>query len=286
MDGSYFCNPRHTELFISVRSVVRISWPSYQCLCRLHPQTATLCLQLDHLFRLRRYPIAASECVKVLQVCVCVILTESIRIQSCLTPLVTLNISCSASSGVTVRSAVSLLVCPSLSPQELCTSQSSSSALTGQRPHLRLCRFVQVCLHTLIPTRSLARDRESNIFTSASRACHCHVNGRVPLPVNNTVQMEDSQMSVACTRINDETPSPSLIGNEKETNVFNSGFNKPDGASLDKITDESHVVTPAVLENRINVTTGRSQLGFHTHPGQERAELLCNDTRLGAFVII
>ena len=213
-------------------------------------------------------------------VCVCVILTESIQIQSCLTPLVTLNISCSASSGVTVRSAVSLLACPSLSPQELCTSQSSSCALTGQRPHLRLCRFVQVCLHTLIPTRSLARDRESNIFTSASRACHCHVNGRVPLPVNN-----GPQMSVACTRINDETQSPSLIGNEKETNVFNSGFNKPDGASLDKITDESHVVTLAVLENRINATTGRSQLGFHTHPGQERAELLSNDTRLGAFVI-
>ena len=35
-----------------------------------HPQTATLYLELVHAFCFRRYPIAASECVKVLQNCV------------------------------------------------------------------------------------------------------------------------------------------------------------------------------------------------------------------------
>ena len=36
-----------------------------------HPQTATLYLELVHAFCFRRYPLAASECVKVLQNCVC-----------------------------------------------------------------------------------------------------------------------------------------------------------------------------------------------------------------------
>ena len=41
---------RDRECFALVWSVVRISWPSQQCLCQLHPQTATLHLKLDHGF--------------------------------------------------------------------------------------------------------------------------------------------------------------------------------------------------------------------------------------------
>ena len=62
-------------------------------------------------------------------------------------------------------------------------------------------------------------------------------------------------MSVACTRINNEPLSPSLLGNQKETNVFSSRFNKTDGTIFHQITDKTHAVAPAVLEDWINVTT-------------------------------
>ena len=54
--------------------------------------------------------------------------------------------------------------------------------------------------------------------------------------------MEDSKMSVACTRINNEPLSPSLLGNETETNALDSRFNEPDGTNFHQITDETHLV--------------------------------------------
>ena len=47
--------------------------------------------------------------------------------------------------------------------------------------------------------------------------------------------MEVKEKKIACTRLNHEPLSTSLLDNEKETNVFNSRFNKPEGASLDQI---------------------------------------------------
>ena len=44
--------------------------------------------------------------------------------------------------------------------------------------------------------------------------------------------MEVYKMSVACTSINNEYLSRSLLGNKKETNVFNRSLNKPDGTSF------------------------------------------------------
>ena len=66
-------------------------------------------------------------------------------------------------------------------------------------------------------------------------------------------------MSVACTSINDKSLSACLLGNKKETTVFNSILNEPDGTFFYQIPDETHIVTPAVLEDRINITTGRFQ---------------------------
>ena len=43
--------------------------------------------------------------------------------------------------------------------------------------------------------------------------------------------------------------------------MFNSRFNKPDGTSLHKITNETHLMTLA--GDWINVTTGQPQRGFH-----------------------
>ena len=48
----------------------------------------------------------------------------------------------------------------------------------------------------------------------------------------------------------------------KKTNVFNSRFNKPDGSNKNQIANETHVLSPAVLENCINISTDRSQPGF------------------------
>ena len=62
------------------------------------------------------------------------------------------------------------------------------------------------------------------------------------------------KMSVACTRINDELCS--LLGNEKETDVFHSRLDKPDGTSFHQITDKTYVVTPTVLETDRLVPAG------------------------------
>ena len=70
-------------------------------------------------------------------------------------------------------------------------------------------------------------------------------------------------MSIACTRINNEPLSTSLLGDDKEPNVFNSIFHKKDGASLHQVTNETHVVTLAVLEKWIKIPTSLSQPGFH-----------------------
>ena len=69
--------------------------------------------------------------------------------------------------------------------------------------------------------------------------------------------------SFACTRIKNKPLTSSLLGKEKETNVFNSILNKPDGNqfSPDQRT-KHHIATPAVLEDWINVTTIQSQMGL------------------------
>ena len=66
----------------------------------------------------------------------------------------------------------------------------------------------------------------------------------------------------AGTRISGGPLSTSLLGNETETNLLNSIFNKPDDSSFNEIANETHVVSPAVLENRVNVTDGPCQPGF------------------------
>ena len=63
-----------------------------------------------------------------------------------------------------------------------------------------------------------------------------------------------------------------VLGNEKEANVFSSRFNKPDGTSLHQITDKTHVVTSAVLENRIDVTNGRAQTRFQRQQPRKQDE--------------
>ena len=78
-------------------------------------------------------------------------------------------------------------------------------------------------------------------------------------PCEKRSRWKIQKMLVAFTRINDEPLSPSLLGHELETNGLNSRFNKP---SLHQITNQAQVVTPAVLENWINVTTGWSQRSF------------------------
>ena len=57
--------------------------------------------------------------------------------------------------------------------------------------------------------------------------------------------------------------APTLLGNEKETNVFDSRFNKIDRASFNQIANETNIVSSTVLENWINVTAGRSQPSLH-----------------------
>ena len=53
-----------------------------------------------------------------------------------------------------------------------------------------------------------------------------------PFSVSNGSDGQIQKMSVASTRIINEPLSPSLLGNEKETYVFNSRFHKPDGANF------------------------------------------------------
>ena len=52
-----------------------------------------------------------------------------------------------------------------------------------------------------------------------------------------------------------EKQKTSLPGNDKETNVFKSIFNRPDGTSFNHIANETHEVSPTGLEKWINVTT-------------------------------
>ena len=101
-------------------------------------------------------------------------------------------------------------------------------------------------------------------------------------------------MSAACKRINNELPSTSLLGDQKEPNVFNNSLNKPNGTSYQQIANEPRVVTLAVLENWINITTGWASksatsdtgrsTGCFCASGWERAELL-SDTKQGAFEV-
>ena len=69
--------------------------------------------------------------------------------------------------------------------------------------------------------------------------------------------------------------------------MLESIFDKTDGTSLNQIADETHVVSPAVLENWINVETGPgptrtcqqpqkqdAALAAYTHPG--KYELRCS----------
>ena len=50
-------------------------------------------------------------------------------------------------------------------------------------------------------------------------------------------------MSVACASILDESLSASILGNNKETYVFNTVLNKPDGTSDKQIPEEIDIVT-------------------------------------------
>ena len=94
------------------------------------------------------------------------------------------------------------------------------------------------------------------------------------LPCEQRSRWKSRQISVACNRINNEPLSNSLLGHEKETNEFNSRFDKLDGTSFFQTTDKAKVVTSAVLEHSINVTTGR--MAVHTltratnSPGEEK----------------
>ena len=146
------------EFVAPVWSVVRISWPSWQCPSLLHPQTAALYLEPVHAFLFRRYPISDYDCVKALQLSV--IRAGLVWMHSCTAPR-------SASSGVTVRS----LFFPCMGEpdlQERCDAQSSAlyswarttSETVSTRPAL------PQAFHTFVPTRLL--EGESNLFTSAS----------------------------------------------------------------------------------------------------------------------
>ena len=79
-------------------------------------------------------------------------------------------------------------------------------------------------------------------------------------------------MTIACTSINNEPLSTSLLGKKEEINVLNSVFDKTDGTSLDQIADQTHTVAPAVLENWINSTDGRPQTGFNVTNLRNRNE--------------
>ena len=94
-------------------------------------------------------------------------------------------------------------------------------------------------------------------------------------------------MSVAGTHINNEPLSTSLLGDDKEPSVFNSIFNQRDGAGLNQIANETHIVTLAVLENWISPNwvsisaisaSGRSYAAY-THPGSN--ELSCSGMTQG-----
>ena len=90
--------------------------------------------------------------------------------------------------------------------------------------------------------------------------------------------------------------SYSLLGNDKETSVQRF-FNKPDGTSFNQIANETHVVTLAVVEDWINIATGRSQPGFpcqqpqkqdeayaaYTYPGKN--ELSCSAVTQGKEIL-
>ena len=57
---------------------------------------------------------------------------------------------------------------------------------------------------------------------------------------------------------------------EKETSVFNNILNKPDGTSLDQVANETHIVSPTVLENRIHISTDRAQPKFPCQQPQKQ----------------
>ena len=80
------------------------------------------------------------------------------------------------------------------------------------------------------------------------------------------------KMSVACMCINNEPVSPSLLGNEEETNVFNSRFNKHDGTSFHQIqskTPRSDASCAGKLDQRV----GRPvSVGFPCQQPQKQDE--------------
>ena len=68
-------------------------------------------------------------------------------------------------------------------------------------------------------------------------------------------------MTVDCTRINNVPLTTSFLGNNKrhervQQHPQQTRWNQPS-------PDHGHVATQTVLENWINVSTGRSQPGFH-----------------------
>ena len=77
-------------------------------------------------------------------------------------------------------------------------------------------------------------------------------------------------MSIACTRINNEPLSTSLLVDEKEPNVFNNIIHKRDGAS--QIANETKMVSLAVLENWVNVTASRSPTKIPNQQPQRQDE--------------
>ena len=72
-------------------------------------------------------------------------------------------------------------------------------------------------------------------------------------------ERRSSKMSVACTSINDEPLSTNLLGNEKETNMFNSIFNKPEGNSFNQIANN---LTSSAVKLRTRALVG-SHLQFN-----------------------
>ena len=86
------------------------------------------------------------------------------------------------------------------------------------------------------------------------------------------------KVSIACTRINNEPLSTSLLGRRKETNAFNSIFNKADETRFNHIANETHVVTPAVLEDWVYINDRPVQTGFPCQQPQERDEAYAADT--------
>ena len=90
--------------------------------------------------------------------------------------------------------------------------------------------------------------------------------------------------------------APAFWATKKRPNVFNNRFNKPDGTSLHRVTDKTHVVTPAVLETgstyrparpyQVSMSSNLRHRTKHTLLIRFRtgtSELLSNDLRLEAF---